>query len=942
MLSNIQTYPNVHSARDIAHCRLATAASNGQRPVLIVESSAAVLRERRLLARKSMGLGVCVTTLNAWVQDLWELYGKGQSLIDATTRSIAMAKLLKTQTDGLPVTAGMADMLAQCAQQALTYIDLPADLAPSEIAFTRILRDYAACIHGKDLIEAVEAMAILGKNDSMHLYAPVLFDVHPADMPFAACAFLEQLHAQVVLDNMEDGVLAERSAELAQVQQLLFHRAPAASPVAPTGAVHIGLAAGPTARNRLLLDTVMRASQEGSAPLSIVVACKEPETLFSFCMPALQRLGLCCELQTRKRFAETDIGRALLDIAGLIEAEHADVLQAADYAYNPFAGIWYASAFRIDQLHRRNRLIEKDEVLSDLAGNADDMLKGIIPLFEEADYAAAFDALQAFLDHRFAGDAAYRIEQSRALALARKACEAAMLLEETFATALQALASRALPIMYATAPASQQHVSFMDLHQAATLEPASVDILVIADLNAPDYPVRAERDALHALFEKWGCTQPDDALRRARATFYRAFESARSRVVLQRALNDNQASDVQPCTMFEEILDCYRVDPTSCDDMNRTLGITKNLEPFVIQAGEESLVRNATGNSSIETAAFSLPAPGKISASAKKIIVPSQPRSRSAEGLNLSASQIESYLECPYQWFAKRRLKLEPLEEGFGSLERGLLIHDVLNSFYRRFQQDVQPKVTGDTLDQAKRIMIETFNDEAYRHRYGKKRPGQRYAPIDAWEEQVRDSIVPHLLDYLAVETTLLPSFTPLKMEWAYGDTVPFHYAGCVLCGRIDRIDVDTNGHAVVLDYKSSLSKEYRLRNTEEPADEFRLPHKMQTLIYAKAVRDLLGYQIVGALYVNPVTGEVQGAYDSRILGPQDIPFRTKGDAEAGAVPFQAALSFDRLIDQSEHLVEESVQYLAQGKIAPDPIGPEACRYCPVGVCPRRMEARRR
>ncbi len=37
----------------------------------------------------------------------------------------------------------------------------------------------------------------------------------------------------------------------------------------------------------------------------------------------------------------------------------------------------------------------------------------------------------------------------------------------------------------------------------------------------------------------------------------------------------------------------------------------------------------------------------------------------------LSPSQIESYLECPYKWFAQRRLRLERFDEGFGPLEMG-------------------------------------------------------------------------------------------------------------------------------------------------------------------------------------------------------------------------------------------------------------------------------
>ena len=50
-----------------------------------------------------------------------------------------------------------------------------------------------------------------------------------------------------------------------------------------------------------------------------------------------------------------------------------------------------------------------------------------------------------------------------------------------------------------------------------------------------------------------------------------------------------------------------------------------------------------------------------------------------------SASQIESYLECPQKWFALRRLRLDELDETFGAKEMGDFSHSVLGRFLQAF-----------------------------------------------------------------------------------------------------------------------------------------------------------------------------------------------------------------------------------------------------------------
>ena len=64
---------------------------------------------------------------------------------------------------------------------------------------------------------------------------------------------------------------------------------------------------------------------------------------------------------------------------------------------------------------------------------------------------------------------------------------------------------------------------------------------------------------------------------------------------------------------------------------------------------------------------------GSVGPSARGLIlVPPMGRRDLVDGRPLlSASQIESYLECPYKWFSLRRLGLGDVDAGFGQIPRG-------------------------------------------------------------------------------------------------------------------------------------------------------------------------------------------------------------------------------------------------------------------------------
>ena len=133
--------------------------------------------------------------------------------------------------------------------------------------------------------------------------------------------------------------------------------------------------------------------------------------------------------------------------------------------------------------------------------------------------------------------------------------------------------------------------------------------------------------------------------------------------------------------------------------------------------------------------------------------------------------------------------------------------------------------------------------------------------PLSPVEERQAAEILPQLEGVLAYESEALAPFAPRYLEFAFNE-LQVEYAGWPLGGRIDRVDVDAENRAVVIDYKHrSGVEEFKLADPtvrdeesgEAPIDDPRwLPPHTQTLIYAQAMRRALDLDTRAALYFRP------------------------------------------------------------------------------------------
>lgn len=484
-------------------------------------------------------------------------------------------------------------------------------------------------------------------------------------------------------------------------------------------------------------------------------------------------------------------------------------------------------------------------------------------------------------------------------------------------------------------------VRFASLADAAALRPDSYDAVLFADVDLDSYPLSHEEGPLATLtveLGRNGVTLEPAALLRVR--FGRVMQAARGPVVLARVTHDRQARECYPAAVWTELrahAEAAGAAKVACVGEG---GIVADFDPA---AGE-----------GIECKRVACEAPQHLSETAVSYLVL---RRRDGEGENAplvprltSASQIEAYSTCPLCWFVSYRVKPQSIDAGFGNMEKGNFVHDVLEHLHARLPQEGMERVTPENLPRAQELLREVFDKTLAEHA-GKRGTEGPLVPLSAVEERQVAEILPQLEGVLAYESEALAPFAPRYLEFAFNE-LKVEYAGWPLGGRIDRVDVDAENRAVVIDYKHRTGvEEFKLadptvRDEESgtaPIDDPRwLPPHTQTLIYAQAMRRALDLDTRAALYFSTKGGKpaLRGAASAELLeeerGDGRIPGLKKGFPGEGG-----SMDFDALLDRVEAGIAERLRELEAGNVAAvDPTSAQAaharCSYNHEGTFVRR------
>lgn len=507
--------------------------------------------------------------------------------------------------------------------------------------------------------------------------------------------------------------------------------------------------------------------------------------------------------------------------------------------------------------------------------------------------------------------------------------------------------------------APRAQVRFASLADAAVLRPGSYDAVLFADVDLDSYPLSHEEGPLATLtasLGREGVTLEPAALLRVR--FGHAMQAASGPVTLARVTHDRQARECYPAAVWTELRAhaeaaeaAKPADDAKAADAAKAAGADK-----ANCVGEGDIVRDfdPAAGEGLKCERVTCEAPQHLSAEAVPYLVL---RRRDGEGEDAplvprltSASQIEAYSTCPLCWFVSYRVKPQSIDADFGNMEKGNFVHDVLEHLHARLPQEGMERVTPMNLPRAQELLHEVF-DETLAEHAGKRGTEGPLVPLSPVEERQVAEILPQLEGVLAYESEALAPFVPRYLEFAFNE-LKVEYAGWPLGGRIDRVDVDAENRAVVIDYKHRTGvEEFKLadptvRDEESgtaPIDDPRwLPPHTQTLIYAQAMRRALDLDTRAALYFSTKGGKpaLRGAASAELLeeerGDGRIPGLKKGFPGEGG-----SMDFDALLDRVETGIAERLRELEAGDVAAaDPTSAQAaharCSYNHEGTFVRR------
>jgi ATP-dependent helicase/DNAse subunit B len=247
----------------------------------------------------------------------------------------------------------------------------------------------------------------------------------------------------------------------------------------------------------------------------------------------------------------------------------------------------------------------------------------------------------------------------------------------------------------------------------------------------------------------------------------------------------------------------------------------------------------------------------------------------------LSPSALENYLQCPFQYFGGRVLRLKPApdrpEERLDFLTQGNIVHEVLAAWWAE-RQGLEPlfeQILGRVLEERK--IPRGYHTERLRN--AMLEDLQAFAAADHWP---RDGFASRM-----EEKFVFPLDESLQIS-----------------GKIDRLDIAPDGSAYVIDYKYSRAQRTKERLTNE--------NLVQAPLYLMAAKKVFGVKPAGMFYIGLKGGIVYAGWnEARIPGmPDGRPFPQEFIQHAGERTLQV------------------VEKIRAGHIEVAPADVDNCRFC--------------
>ena len=933
---------------------------------------------------------------------------------------------------------GTVELLSKLAPEYLIELDQimnSGQLSAGQMSACKVLERYKTLLEEKSYVEVCQCLDYL--LQSIPAQGPALIYSRVEDLSEARLKFVRKLSQkrdvafslyapegpagyaadqQLELvggpgyDCRVDAELAPaaKSQELTDLLARVF-RATEGNEVTPSGAVTFLSPLGQLAEAESISRYISQCVESGSK--SFVVYTSDSQRVWDALSQKLAAKGIAAHYKRSVRIQDSLAGRAFASLVDAYVAlsERAELeknidYQASehqmgdmswwpprtltDYLISPISGISVERAWMLDKSWRGNRTLYATRVLETLskAAMSSRLCAETIKSLELGRIGSAAQRIIEYLSAE-TSDEQSEVAQSKETLLqnqeslkvmskivssAQELHEAGLkLTPQTLKSFIDLCKDQAVMTPVSNGVESDIQVLIAPVIQAHSFEPHMFDTVIFQGMDTLNFGVKASDGALQEFIRHASKTPKVSEFARYQRDFYAALITASTSVAFEKV----EQKDVFNAVALSEVKACYP------KDYAKKTGVAR---------GEEEVLVNLLPQASNPDCVVELPTieSGEIDPKLKNIVVLPRHLTRetleqelqglievSREGLPLlSASQIETYLECPYKWFTQRRIKISQVDTDFAPMQMGTFIHRVLELTHATLLAEalgcdvaevdsaVEPmllqdiagsRITSNTLDHAKQVLDTCFAqvwDEQFNNI--NRASSNELIPHSIQERKQVENIRENLKNLLEFEASHFVGYQPRFFELRFGrEENVVEYAGAQFTGSIDRVDVNAHGQALIIDYKHKGTNDLKAYSAKLSLDSELskeiLPRHVQSAIYAQIMRkQLTKYELepVAAIYLGTkeqkdkpsfaLAGMATEAATEHIwnIHPEDKKLRD----QAVMVVSQNSAEFTDYLDAWENLIAQKVQAMLSGDVRANPCDKHACRYCPVKLCDKR------
>ena len=938
----------------------------------------------------------------------------------------------------LTTSKGTVELLSKLAPEYLTELDQIVDsgqLSAGQMSACKVLERYKMLLEEKSYVEMCQCLDYL--LQSIPAQGPALIFSRVEDLSEVRLKFVRRLSQKrdvtfsLYVSEGPAGYAAEQQLELvggpgcdcrvdaepapaAKSQELndllaRVFRATEGNEVTPSGAVTFLSPLGQLAEAESISRYISQCVESGSK--SFVVYTSDSQRVWDALSQKLAAKGIAAHYKRSVRIQDSLAGRAF---ANLIDAyvtlsERAELeknidYQASDhqmgdmswwpprtltdYLISPISGIGVERAWMLDKSWRGNRTLYATRVLETLskAAMSSRLCAETIKSLELGRIGSAAQRIIEYLSAETSDEQPESTQSketllqnqeslkvmSKIVSSAQELHEAGLkLTPQTLKSFIDLCKDQAVMMPVSNGIESDIQVLIAPVIQAHSFEPHMFDTVIFQGMDTLNFGVKASDGALQEFIRHASKTPKVSEFARYQRDFYAALITASTSVAFEKV----EQKDVFNAVALSEVKACYP------KDYAKKTGVAR---------GEEEVLVNLLPQAADPERVAELPTieSGEIDPKLKNIVVLPRHLTRetleqelqglievSREGLPLlSASQIETYLECPYKWFTQRRIKISQVDTDFAPMQMGTFIHRVLELTHATLLAEalgcdvaevdsaVEPmllqdiagsRITSDTLDHAKQVLDTCFAqvwDEQFNNI--NRASSNELIPHSIQERKQVENIRENLKNLLEFEASHFVGYQPRFFELRFGrEENVVEYAGAQFTGSIDRVDVNAHGQALIIDYKHKGTNDLKAYSAKLSLDSELskeiLPRHVQSAIYAQIMRkQLTKYELepVAAIYLGTkeqkdkpsfaLAGMATEAATEHIwnIHPEDKKLRD----QAVMVVSQNSAEFTDYLDAWENLIAQKVQAMLSGDVRANPCDKDACRYCPVKLCDKR------